>query len=66
VSHDWIMVVNSGLSGYVAGFCAALAPSSLPRRRTNPPDNQEGPLRTGLELVSPEALVLGDSRASVY
>ena len=26
IDHGWIIVVNSGLSGNVAGFCAALAP----------------------------------------
>jgi hypothetical protein len=26
IEHGWIIVVNSGLSGNVAGFCAALAP----------------------------------------
>ena len=24
--HGWIIVVNSGLSGNISGFCAALAP----------------------------------------
>jgi hypothetical protein len=26
IDHGWIIVVNSGLSGNIAGFCAALAP----------------------------------------
>jgi hypothetical protein len=26
IDHHWIIVVNSGLSGNIAGFCAALAP----------------------------------------
>jgi hypothetical protein len=26
INHDWIITVNSGISGNLAGFCAALAP----------------------------------------